>query len=66
MGDGGVDDGRFRWASDLGEVGEESGEIEESTVKCLSALTLYGVMSCSTFSSISAPAGLSFYLTMFL
>jgi hypothetical protein len=66
MGDGRVDDGRFGWASDLGEVGKESCEVEESTIESLSTLTFNGVVGSSAFSGVGAPAGFALHLTLFL
>jgi hypothetical protein len=60
--DGGVDDGGLGRAADLGQVGEEGCEVEETTVESLSSLAFDGVVGRPALGGVCAPAGFAFYL----
>jgi hypothetical protein len=49
--DGGVDNGALGGATDLGEIGEQRGQVEESSVKSFPAGAFYSVVGGTTLSS---------------
>ncbi len=58
--DGRVDDAGFGGAANLGEVGEESGEVEEAAIQSLAALALDGVVGGTALGGVGTAGGLAF------
>jgi hypothetical protein len=57
--DGRVDDGAFRWATNLREIGKESGKVEETAIQSFSSGPFYCVVSSPTFCGVGTARGLA-------